>query len=82
MKIRVIRVIRGEQTDQTVTRQITWWIIFALLFIATQDYLFIGSWPERLILGLPVWLFYFILVHLAFILAIYRYSTSRPHPPE
>lgn len=58
-----------------------YWIAFALIFAATQDYLWIGQWPERLYLGLPVWLYYFILVHCAFIVAIYRYSKSRLHDP-
>ena len=60
-------------------KQLHWWLIFALLFTATQDYLFIGSWPDRLIAGMPVWFFYFLIVHLAFIVAIYRYSRSRQH---
>lgn len=75
----------GPLTVQTfqagMKQQRTYWIVFALIFLATQDYVWIGQWPDRLYLGLPVWLYYFILVHIAFIVAIYRYSKSRTHDP-
>jgi len=49
-----------------------WILTFTLIFLATQDYLFISNWPDTLWMGLPSWLFYFIGIHIIFIIAIYR----------
>ena len=54
-----------------------WILAFSLIFLATQDYLFISNWPDTLWMGLPVWLFYFIGIHILFIVAIYRLSVTR-----
>ena len=60
-----------------VKKQIIWILTFSLIFLATQDYLFITSWSDTLWLGLPNWLFYFIGIHVLFIIAIYRLSKAR-----
>lgn len=60
-----------------VKKPVIWILTFSLIFLATQDYLFIFNWSDKLWMGLPVWLFYFIGIHIIFIIAIYRLSKAR-----
>ena len=51
-----------------------WLFIFTFIFLLHQDHFFI-QWPEQTnFLGFPLWLWYFIGLHLALILAFYQFS--------
>ena len=53
---------------------IFWFFLFSLIFLLSQDYLYVRwlSVPEYL--GFPSWLFWFALVHLLFIAVFYWFS--------
>ena len=53
-----------------------WTLLFAAIFVLSQDYLLFVEWPAQLFGGLPVWMFYFIAVHVIFIVAIYRLAIN------
>ncbi len=53
-----------------------WIILFSVIFLLSQDYLFFIKWPDKLFGGFPVWIFYFMLVHVIFIFAIYRLAVK------
>ena len=53
---------------------IFWSIAFIVIFLLTQDYLF-TKWKGRpSILGFPIWIFWFAIVHLLFILVFYFFA--------
>ncbi len=58
-----------------------WIILFSVIFLLSQDYLLFIEWPEKLLGGFPVWIFYFMLVHVIFIFAIYRLA-AKPSDEE
>ncbi|MCO6487850.1 MAG: hypothetical protein J5I98_05500 [Phaeodactylibacter sp.] len=51
-----------------------WLLLFACLFLLTQDYLFIRWQPKPTLLGFPSWLLWFAALHLAFVMAFYYFS--------
>ena len=53
-----------------------WILLFSVIFLLAQDYLLFIEWPEQLVGGFPVWIFYFMLVHMIFIYAIYRLAVK------
>ena len=51
-----------------------WVILFGLVFLLTQDYMF-AHWQDKpLLLGLPNWLFWFMVVHVLFIFTFYFFT--------
>ena len=53
-----------------------WVLIFTVIFLLTQDYLF-ANWSEQLSLfGFPSWLWWFIGVHLLFVGVFYVFAKN------
>ena len=51
-----------------------WLITFMIVFLLSQDYLFV-QWSEKPgILGFPIWLGWFAFVHLLFIVVFYWFA--------
>jgi len=51
-----------------------WVGLFLLLFLLTQDYLFI-SWPQKTTLaGFPIWLIWFVAIHAIFVLIFFFFA--------
>ena len=53
---------------------ILWSIIFLLIFLLSQDYLFIKWDNTPMIWGLPNWITWFAFVHLLFIAVFYWFA--------
>jgi len=53
---------------------ILWCIAFVILFLLSQDYLFIRWKGTPSILGLPSWIGWFVVVHLLFIVVFYLFA--------
>ena len=53
---------------------ILWIILFVLIFLLSQDYLFTSWEAKPSFLGFPSWLGWFVFVHLLFIGAFYFFS--------
>ncbi|MCR9286760.1 MAG: hypothetical protein NXI23_05135 [Bacteroidetes bacterium] len=51
-----------------------WVFGFMLIFLLTQDYLWNQSKPEIGFLGMPEWLFWFVDVHIVFLLIFIFFS--------
>ena len=57
-----------------VKRAWFWLLLFFLVFLLTQDYLF-TKWSDQLYaLGFPDWLWWFIGVHLIFVICFYLFT--------
>lgn len=53
---------------------IGWSLAFVLVFLLSQDYFFQKWSPSTSLLGLPGWLFWFMGVHVVFIVLFYFFS--------
>ena len=51
-----------------------WFLVFLALFLLTQDYLFASWTPKPALLGLPNWLYWFVAIHVIFILTFYFFT--------
>lgn len=51
-----------------------WAIAFLVIFLLSQDYFFIKWEPNVGALGLPNWMFWFVGVHIVFIITFYFFS--------
>ncbi|HHM20678.1 MAG TPA: hypothetical protein ENJ20_01530 [Bacteroidetes bacterium] len=57
-------------------RSAFWIGAFGGIFLLTQDFLFV-KWDARpMLMGLPNWLFWFVAVHVIFIVAFYFFTKS------
>lgn len=51
-----------------------WTAIFVVLFVSSQDYLFM-EWPEATgLLGFPIWLFWYFFVQILLVAAIWLFA--------
>jgi len=51
-----------------------WLSLFVLIFLLSQDYLFISWEGKPALLGFPIWIVWFAFVHLLFIVGFYFFS--------
>ena len=51
-----------------------WTLLFICIFLLSQDYLFMNWKGTPAVLGFPVWLSWFVFVHLLFITAFYFFA--------
>ena len=51
-----------------------WSIVFIIIFLLSQDYLFVDWGARLLFFGFPTWIAWFVLVHLVFIGAFYLFA--------
>lgn len=64
------------------SRPILWFFAFLSILILSQFPSFIPFKTNGLILGLPIWLWCFILIHIIFIWALYRFSRRAQNSEE
>ena len=65
-----------ENLERTMRRKskIMWIAFFVLIFLLSQDYLFVNWQGQTGVFGFPKWIAWFAFVHLIFIAALYWFS--------
>ncbi len=53
------------------SKSIKWWIVFTTVFLLTQINSIYPLSAAPFFLGFPTWLFYLVLIHLIFLVALY-----------
>lgn len=55
-------------------KKLFWWGLFTVLFLLSLDYWSWDNTVELSWLGLPAWVFYFVVLQLVLVLAIYLFA--------